>query len=526
MENDHGEGCGEGRELVKDAAAIETRSSFNGTVETCEGASRCPDGLQSGVEVMCDSCMEKPQQAFKSCLTCQVSYCEEHLRPHLENSKFQSHQLVVPQLDTELRVCERHRLALQLYCATDTCCICTSCLTEEHEGHAVSDIAEARKNIEGELQDKQKGMNKTLTAAEEAIHKLQNNTASIESSAGDVRKVIDEQISVLQAAVEDAQRSSLDTLDGELKQALSQAESIRTHLEQKTGELKKTMTKVELFARKKNDVDFLQEYVEWRKTSTDVQIPSVYISLKDRLAILSSFIKDSTQATCDLLKSTYSVQLKELCKSEQLGIKTMVHPSSPTTLQTPGPDPVFRDNFLTYATNLSFDPDSTHKFLRLTEDNRKATNTTPWQHSYPDTAERFEHWRQVMTSDSLYLGRHYFEVELSGEGAYVGLTYKIINRKGEEHCCCVTGNDFSWCLGRESNGYSAWHCEVETSLEVAEFPRIGCYVDYKKGLLAFYGVDKTMTLLHKYSAQFVEPLYPVFWLSKKDNTVVLVKPGD
>uniref|UniRef100_A0A4W4HHE9 B30.2/SPRY domain-containing protein n=1 Tax=Electrophorus electricus TaxID=8005 RepID=A0A4W4HHE9_ELEEL len=504
MENNHKEGCGEEHESVKCTAAVETLSDNNTPLEACECASQCTAVPQSGVEVMCDSCMEEPRQASKSCLTCMVSYCEEHLRPHLENSKFQNHQLVEPQLDTELRACECHRLALQLYCATDGCCICPSCETEEHEGHAVTDVAE------GELQDKQKGMVKTLTAAEEAINKLQKNTASIDSSVAGVQAVIEQQFSSLRVAVEDACRSSLDMLDGEHKQALSQAESIRTHLEQKSGELKKTMTQVERFAKKKNDVDFLQ--VSLSKNTT---LPSVYISLIDRLATFSNFIKESTQATCNELKSTYNVQLKELCKSGKSKSKGISY----------SPSVEFHLGDL-YATNLSFDPDSTHKFLRLTEDNRKATNTTPWQHSYPYMAERFEHWRQVMTSESLYLGRHYFEVELSGEGAYVGLTYKSINRKGQENSCCVTGNDFSWCLGRESHGYSAWHCDVETSVEVKEFTKIGCYVDYKKGLLAFYGIAETMNLLHKYSVRFLEPLYPVFWLSKKDNMVVLVKPSD
>lgn len=181
------------------------------------------------------------------------------------------------------------------------------------------------------------------------------------------------------------------------------------------------------------------------------------------------------------------------------------------------------------ATSLSFNPDSTHQFLRLTEDNRKATNTTPWQHNYPDVPERFEHWRQAMTSESIYLGRHYFEVDLSGEGAYMGLTYKSIDRKGQENSSCITGNDFSWCIGRESHGCSAWHSAVETPLKVEEesdFHRIGCYIEYEKGVLAFYGVADTMTLLHKFNSSFREPLYPVFWLSKKDNSAFLVKPGE
>lgn len=123
------------------------------------------------------------------------------------------------------------------------------------------------------------------------------------------------------------------------------------------------------------------------------------------------------------------------------------------------------------------------------------------------------------------MGRHYFEVDLRGEGAYIGLTYKSIDRKGQESSSCITGNDFSWCIGRESNGFSTWHSDVESSVEVENFQRIGCYIDYERGLLAFYGIAESMKLLKKFTARFQEPLHPVFWLSKKDNTVVLVKPG-
>lgn len=177
---------------------------------------------------------------------------------------------------------------------------------------------------------------------------------------------------------------------------------------------------------------------------------------------------------------------------------------------------------------MSFDADTAHKFLRLTEENRKVTNTTPWQHPYPDVPERFENWRQVLATESFYVGRHYFEVDVSGEGTHVGLTYKSIDRKGPESNSCIAGNDFSWCLQWNGRSFSAWHGDVETPLSVDKFTRIGVYVDYSRGLLAFYGVDDVvgMTLIHKYKAEFLEPLYPAFWLSKKENVVVLVEPGE
>lgn len=114
------------------------------------------------------------------------------------------------------------------------------------------------------------------------------------------------------------------------------------------------------------------------------------------------------------------------------------------------------------------------------------------------------------------------EIELSGEGAHVGVTYKSIDRKGEESVDCITGNDFSWCLGRNRRGLSAWHADVETPLEDTGIAKIGLYIDFFQGSIAFYNVTDTMTLLHKYKADFIEPLYAIAWLSKKDNIVSLV----
>lgn len=99
-------------------------------------------------DVVCDSCIESPCRALKSCLTCLVSYCEAHLRPHLENPKFQNHRLVEPLRDIERRTCESHKWPLELFCRADACCVCQDCVTEEHRGHNTVPVEEARREIE------------------------------------------------------------------------------------------------------------------------------------------------------------------------------------------------------------------------------------------------------------------------------------------------------------------------------------------------------------------------------------------
>uniref|UniRef100_A0A3Q2PA64 Tripartite motif containing 16 n=1 Tax=Fundulus heteroclitus TaxID=8078 RepID=A0A3Q2PA64_FUNHE len=477
-------------------------------------------------DVVCDSCIETPCRALKSCLTCMVSYCEAHLRPHLENPKFQNHRLVDPLRDIERRTCETHKWPLELFCCADSCCICQDCVKEEHRGHKTAPVEEARRRIEKELREKQTEMLKMVSAGDNAINKLQDNRVSIEQSVTKVRTVIESQFQELQTMVEKAKKELTEILESEESQALKQADGIQVHLEQRCTELKKVQAQTEKLSKNKNDVDFLQEYAEWTKEAGDKSLSGIYIGLEDRLDSFSHVIQESTKNLCDMLVSTYIQNVKEKCNNDEIGIKITVQTNTAAKHDQSKPDPKTRADFLQYAAQVSFDANTAHKFLRLTEENRKVTNTTPWQHPYPDVPERFENCRQVLAAESFYVGRHYFEADISGEGTHVGLTYKSIDRKGDESSGSITGNSFSWCLQWNGRTFSAWHNNEETPLTVERCLRIGIYVDYSQGLLSFYGVDETMKLLHQYQAQFLEPLYPAFFLPKKENVVVLVAPGE
>lgn len=337
-----------------------------------------------------------------------------------------------------------------------------------------------------------------------------------QSKVQEVCVIVEQQFTRLQAAVEEARKGAAEVLEGEQRQALRQAEGIQAHLEQRRTELMKTLAQMNKLSKNKSDVDFLQEYTEWKKGVADVCLPTAYMNRMDHLTSYVQVVTDATQELCDLIVCSYREKLNLIWKS---GTKSQMPESPPSSL----PDPETREDFLKYTKRLTFDPDTTHHFLRVREDNRKLTNTSPWQHSYPNHPARFEYWRQAMTSESLYQGRHYIEAELSGEGAHIGVTYKSIDRKGEESTSCITGNDFSWCMGRNSRGFFTWHAGLDTSLQVTNITRVGLYVDFQPGSVSFYDVtDVNMRLLHKYTADFMEPLYVTAWLSKKDNTVSLI----
>ncbi|KAM4619145.1 protein NLRC3-like [Polymixia lowei] len=164
-----------------------------------------------------------------------------------------------------------------------------------------------------------------------------------------------------------------------------------------------------------------------------------------------------------------------------------------------------------YACELTLDPNTPHRYLSLSEENRKVTVVREEQ-SYPDHPERFNHVSQVLCREGL-TGRCYWEVERRGQ-VDIGVTYRGISRKGEDSDCWLGGNNKSWRLFCSDDGYYACHKETETtttSLPPSGCNRVGVYLDWSAGSLSFYRVSSD-TLVHilTFYSTFTAPLYPGF----------------
>uniref|UniRef100_A0A1A8L199 E3 ubiquitin-protein ligase Midline-1 n=2 Tax=Nothobranchius TaxID=28779 RepID=A0A1A8L199_9TELE len=98
--------------------------------------------------VQCQFCeQDPPQDAVKTCVTCEVSYCEECLKATHPNKKpFTGHRLVEPSLDSHLRgfMCLEHEdEKVNMYCVTDEQLICALCkLVGRHRDHQVAALAD------------------------------------------------------------------------------------------------------------------------------------------------------------------------------------------------------------------------------------------------------------------------------------------------------------------------------------------------------------------------------------------------
>ncbi|KAM3836053.1 stonustoxin subunit beta-like [Diretmus argenteus] len=160
--------------------------------------------------------------------------------------------------------------------------------------------------------------------------------------------------------------------------------------------------------------------------------------------------------------------------------------------------------------DLTLDPNTAHRELSLSEDNRKVTKLRKGQ-PRPDHPDRFDSGYQVLCRDGL-TGRCYCEMEWKG-WVEIGMTYRGISRDGERNDCSIGRNEKSWSLHCcDGDTYSVWHNNRETVLPFSSSSnRVGVYLDWSAGTLSFYRVSSDSLIhLHTFTSTFTEPLYPAF----------------
>ncbi|KAI7809145.1 putative tripartite motif-containing protein 16-like [Triplophysa rosa] len=165
----------------------------------------------------------------------------------------------------------------------------------------------------------------------------------------------------------------------------------------------------------------------------------------------------------------------------------------------------------------TFDANTAQNNISLSEGNRVASCTKTVQ-EYPDHQDRFDYWEQVLCSESV-CGRCYWEVEWSGSaGVSISVSYKSISRKGKTDDYAFGKNNQSWRLFCSPSKCSFWHNKRGRILALPfRSCRIGVYVDHSAGILSFYSVSDTMTLIHRVHTTFTQPLYPGFGFNLKTS---------
>ncbi|KAM9352696.1 tripartite motif-containing protein 16-like [Symphorus nematophorus] len=441
-------------------------------------------------DVACDVCTGRKLKAIKSCLVCLVSYCEKHLQPHYDVAQLKKHKLVEPSKNLQENICSRHDEVMKMFCRTDQQIICYLCPDDEHKGHDTVSAAAERTERQRELEVSRQNIQQRIQDREKDVKLLQQQVEAINRSADkaveDGEKIFTELIRLMEKRRSDVKQQVRSQQETEV----SRVKELQEKLEQEITELKRKDAELKQLSHTEDHNQFLHNYPSLSALSESTDSSSINIRPL-------RYFEDVTAAVSELRDKLQDV-LREKWTNVSLSVTEV-------DVLLSQPESKTRAGFLKYSREITLDPNTANTQLLLSEGNRKVTRMKQPQ-SYSRHPDRFTYWFQVLSRESL-TGRCYREVEWRGGGVRVAVAYKNISRAGNSHECLFGSNDKSWMLYCVTNSYNFWYNKVQTPVSGPQSSRVGVYLDHSAGILSFYSVSETMTLLHRVQTTFTQPLY-------------------
>ncbi|XP_067303243.1 E3 ubiquitin-protein ligase TRIM39-like [Pseudorasbora parva] len=427
-------------------------------------------------EVFCDFCSERKQKALKTCLTCQCSYCDSHLEPHLRVPRLKKHKLITAVENLEDYICQKHERPLELFCRDDQTCVCLSCSEGEHRTHNTVPIEEESQEKKNQLVQTQIDMQQMIQDRMKKIQEIKHSVELRKRNTEEEKSSSVKLFTDLIRSLERHQTELLKMMEKQQKAAEKRAEDLIKELEQEITELKRRNTEIEQLSNTDDHLHIIQmnsslysrpHTKNWTeiRIDSDVNVNSLYRSLTE-------------------LKETLDGNVNEMLS--QTGL---------TFVQT-------------FAVDVTLDPDTANPRLILSDDGKQVSYGDIKQ-DVPENPKRFDSCVNILAKQGFSSGRFYYEVQVKGKTGWdLGVAKESINRKG--NICLSPKNGFWSVILRNENHYEA--CEsLPVSLSLKEKPeKVGVFVDYEEGLVSFYDVE-SRSLIYSFTGQtFTDKLYPYF----------------
>lgn len=442
-------------------------------------------------DVACDVCTGRKLKALKSCLVCLASFCEKHLEPHRDAVPLRKHKLVEPLRDLQENICPRHDEVMKMFCRTDQKSICYLCSVDEHKGHETVTEAAERSERRRDLEKSRQKIKQMIKHREENVMAFEKEVEAINDSAEragqDSKDIFSEMIYLLEQQCAEMQQQVRVTQQAEVMR-------VREHqkkLENEIAELEKRDAELENILHTPDSKEYFHNF----SSLTQVELPkpsSMEINAP-------SYFQYAMAVVLELRVKIQEVLMEKLKNISLAGVLLRQ------------PELKNRHEFLKYACDITFDPDTAHKNLVLSEGNRMVTTISKIQ-PYPDHPDRFTERFQVLSRETLN-GRCYWEIKYKGAKACIAVGDKKAMRAG---CCdeCLLGSDDkSWALCCVNNTFALFHKGVQMPLSDSRSCRVGVYVDYSAGLISFYSITSIMVLLHRVVTTFTQPLHVGVWFN-------------
>ncbi|XP_072000832.1 uncharacterized protein [Engystomops pustulosus] len=545
-----GYSCPECRAEFQERPALQRNITLCNVVENF----RSTHPPQEETKIFCSYCIHSPVPAVKSCLLCEASLCEEHLRVH---NKGPAHVLIDPSTSLENRKCPTHKELLKYYCMEDGNCICVSCsLAGEHRGHQVETLEEASEKKKNKLREVLQELTTKRLKTHKRVQSLKEHRRRAQDKASGEEQRVTALFIDLRRQLDDLEKKILSEISRQRQKESRSLTDVIQKLERDKEELSRKMKDIEEMCNMTDPLTVLQEPEERGDEDRgghdggDEDIGGDDGGDKDKEGDDGGDEDreggdggdedteeddggdEDTEGDDGGDEDTWGHDGgDEDTGADDVGdgdtegddggddtggddgvAELISHLSDTLSDIIRGVNVTF---YVQDPADISLDIDTAANNLLISDDLKTATWTRTRQNR-PDTAERFLYY-QVMSRSYITSGRHYWDVEVSGAEMWsVGVCYPNIDGRGHQS---DIGDDYkSWGLLGEQRYYSQYSVRHDSNeIELPHYVcsgRVRIYVDYEGGELSFYALCDPIRHLHTFTTRFTEPLHAVLYVSE------------
>ncbi|XP_059535613.1 probable E3 ubiquitin-protein ligase MID2 isoform X5 [Myotis daubentonii] len=495
-----------------------------------------PSTTMSSERIACQFCeQDPPRDAVKTCITCEVSYCDRCLRATHPNKKpFTSHRLVEPVPDTHLRgiTCLDHENEkVNMYCVSDDQLICALCkLVGRHRDHQVASLNDRFEKLKQTLEMNLTNLVKRNSELENQMAKLiqicqqvEVNTAMHEAK---LMEECDELVEIIQQRKQMIAVKIKETKVMKLRKLAQQVANCRQCLERSTV----LINQAEHILKENDQARFLQsakniaERVAMATASSQVLIPDInFNDAFENFALDFSREKKLLEGLDYLTAPNPPSIREELCTASHDTIT--VHWISDDEFSISSYELQYtiftgQANFISQPFKL--DPKMTHKKLKISNDGlqmEKDESSLKKSH----TPERFSGTGCYGAAGNIFIdsGCHYWEVVMASSTWYaIGIAYKSAPKNE-----WIGKNASSWVFSRCNSNFVVRHNNKEMLVDVPpQLKRLGVLLDYDNNMLSFYDPANSLHL-HTFDVTFILPVCPTFTIWNKSLMILSGLPA-
>ncbi|XP_072890995.1 zinc-binding protein A33-like [Hemitrygon akajei] len=323
------------------------------------------------------------------------------------------------------------------------------------------------------------------------------------------------QFAELHRIITEKEQSLLRDLREEEKRILNSMEKNLREIQENIRFIQEEISKLKEQMDQKDSVMFLKEEARRnRRINDNVQELSVTdetlpVEKFDHLYLLNTVLRET-------LDAINRVSENERSHGNTKFFQGSTGRSEGGCFPCPAENPCGDICFCRIRVSVTLDVETAYPYLEVSEDRKSVRCTrTRTRRNLPDTGKRFTFWECVLGSEGFTSGRHYWEVEVTGNRLWcLGVAAESVERKGRVSLSPETG---FWVIGRDDDvlhrDYDVFYGlpSPESRLPAGPIPgRMGVYLSYESGTVSFYNAE-AKSHLHTFTGnKFTGKLYPVF----------------